>query len=78
MGSEGENTVTSVERALDIVEHLKTLEKAGVTELAESVEMPESTVYNYLRTLEKREYIKKMGTSTNSPIGSSTSETSRE
>lgn len=61
MGSEGENTVTSVERALDIVEHLKTLEKAGVTELAESVEMPESTVYNYLRTLEKREYIKKDG-----------------
>lgn len=61
MAPEGENTITSVERAFDVLEQLKQLGGTGVTELAESVDMPPSTVYNYLRTLEKRQYIRKEG-----------------
>ena len=61
MTGEDENTVHSVERALDIVEGLKTLETAGVTELADHTGMPPSTVYNYLQTLEGREYVRKDG-----------------
>ena len=61
MTGEDENTVHSVERALDIVEGLKTLETAGVTELADHTGMPPSTVYNYLQTLEKRKYVKQDG-----------------
>jgi DNA-binding IclR family transcriptional regulator len=40
---------------------MKTLEKVGVTELAESVDMPVSTVFNYLQTFEQHEYVKKDG-----------------
>jgi DNA-binding IclR family transcriptional regulator len=61
MTSEGDNTITSVERTFDILEQFKQLGKTGVTELAEGVDMPPSTVYNYLRTLEKRQYIRKDG-----------------
>lgn len=61
MPSSNDNTVSSVGRALDIIERLTTLEKAGVSELAESVDMPASTVYNYLQTLEQRKYVKKDG-----------------
>lgn len=61
MPREDDNTVTAVEKALTIVEQLQTVERAGVTEIAECAGMPASTVYNYLQTLEKREYVKQDG-----------------
>jgi IclR family acetate operon transcriptional repressor len=61
MPPEGDSTITSVERTFDILEQLKQHGKTGVTELAENVDMPPSTVYNYLRTLEQRQYIRKDG-----------------
>lgn len=51
------NHVKSVTRALDIVEALKDLNGGGVSEVADRVEIPPSTVHNYLATLQAREYV---------------------
>ncbi|WP_336036232.1 IclR family transcriptional regulator [Halobacterium yunchengense] len=59
MTGEAENTLSSVERTLDVLEYLKNAERASVTELAEALDAPSSTVYNYLRTLKNREYVRK-------------------
>jgi DNA-binding IclR family transcriptional regulator len=61
MTQSDENTIASVGRALDVLEELQNLERAGVTELADRVDMPASTVYNYLQTFEQRKYVKKDG-----------------
>lgn len=42
---------------LDIIEALKELGKVGVTELAEHLELPKSTVHIHLSTLESKEYV---------------------
>jgi len=55
MASNG--TVGSDERVLDIVEALKAQRTAGVTELAEAVDMPKSTVHVHLSTLKDRGYV---------------------
>jgi DNA-binding IclR family transcriptional regulator len=52
-----DSTVGSDERVLDIVEALKQLRTAGVTELAEEVGMPKSTVHVHLSTLKDRGYV---------------------
>lgn len=49
--------VKSVARAFDFVEALKELDGAGVSELADRTEIPPSTVFNYLATLQEREYV---------------------
>lgn len=54
-----ERTVKSVHRAFDIVEGLRELDGAGVTELAEHIDLPASTVHNYLSTLRERCYVVK-------------------
>lgn len=59
MAPEEENTITAVERTFDILEELKQHGTSGVTELAEQVDLPPSTVYNYLRTLKERQYVRK-------------------
>lgn len=51
------DTVRSDERMLDIVEALKRQKTAGVTELAEAVDMPKSTVHVHLSTLKDRGYV---------------------
>lgn len=51
------NTVGSDERVLDIVEALQQQTTAGVTELAEAVDMPKSTVHVHLSTLKDRGYV---------------------
>lgn len=51
------NTVGSDERVFDIVEALQQLTTAGVTELAEAVDMPKSTVHVHLSTLKDRGYV---------------------
>jgi DNA-binding IclR family transcriptional regulator len=50
-------TVGSDERVLDIIEALKQQTTAGVTELADAVGMPKSTVHVHLSTLKDRGYV---------------------
>ena len=52
-----DSTVGSDERVLDIVEALKRRTTAGVTELADEVGMPKSTVHVHLSTLKERGYV---------------------
>lgn len=52
-----DSTVGSDERVLDIIEALKRQQTAGVTELAEAVGMPKSTVHVHLSTLKDRGYV---------------------
>lgn len=52
-----DNRVLSDERMLDIIEALKDHTAAGVTELAEVLDMPKSTVHVHLSTLKDRGYV---------------------
>lgn len=54
-------TINSVDRTFDIIEELQTTGIVGVSELAEAVDLPRSTAYNYLRTLRERGYVVKVG-----------------
>lgn len=51
------NTVRSDERMLDIMEALKEHTSAGVTKIADAVDMPKSTVHVHLSTLKDRGYV---------------------
>lgn len=62
MSPTAQNPVKSVEVMFTIVEALKELDGAGVTELAEHLDLPKSTLHNYLATLEQEEYVVKDGT----------------
>lgn len=61
MTENNDTMVKSVGRALDIVEALQRLGAANATEVADSTDMPVSTVYNYLQTFREREYVEKRG-----------------
>lgn len=58
-GSPGGTTVKSDQRLLRIVRGLEELGGAGVTELADHVEFPKSTVHNHLTTLHQAEFVTK-------------------
>lgn len=51
------NKVRSDERVLDIIEALKQHTSAGVTELADALGMPKSTVHVHLSTLKEQGYV---------------------
>ncbi|PSP76760.1 IclR family transcriptional regulator [Halobacteriales archaeon QS_3_64_16] len=51
------HTLASVTKSLDVVEALWALDGAGVTELANRLEMSKSTVHNHLTTLERKGYV---------------------
>ncbi|MEF8851146.1 MAG: IclR family transcriptional regulator [Haloarculaceae archaeon] len=53
--------VTTVDRTLQIVETIQELDGAGVSEVAERVDVGKSAVHNHLTTLENREYVVKEG-----------------
>lgn len=55
-------TIKSVETAFEIVETLDTLEPAGVSQLADHLDMPASTVFIHLNTLVHVGYVVKEGT----------------
>jgi len=59
MGGNHGVEVGAVERTLLIVETLRELQSAGVTEVAESADLPKSSVYNHLKTLESNGYVVK-------------------
>jgi DNA-binding IclR family transcriptional regulator len=52
-----QKTIESDGRVLDIIETLEERQPAGVTQLAEELEMPKSTVYVHLSTLKQRGYV---------------------
>ena len=54
-------TIEAVERSMQIIETLRDLEGAGVTEIAESLGWAKSTVHTHLRTLEENEYVVRRG-----------------
>jgi DNA-binding IclR family transcriptional regulator len=54
-------TLQTVSRALDVVQALKRLDGAGVTELAEHLDLSKSVVYNYLSTLRAEKFVVKEG-----------------
>lgn len=57
MAQEARNPIGAAETAFEIVEGVRELEGAGVTELAIHLDLPKSTVHNYLSTLTSAEYL---------------------
>lgn len=57
--TEPRDSIQSVETAFDVIEALRDQGGAGVTDLAEALELPKSTVYNQLKTLEKQAFVVK-------------------
>jgi DNA-binding IclR family transcriptional regulator len=49
--------VNAIETTLEIVQALQDHESLGVTDLAAEVDLPRSTVFNHLKTLEANEYV---------------------
>lgn len=61
MGKDNEpRTMKTVETSLEIVEALIDLDKAGVTTLAEHLDIAKTTVYTHLATLRKHQFVKKV------------------
>ncbi|MHC3437209.1 IclR family transcriptional regulator [Natrialbaceae archaeon A-gly3] len=58
---EPERTITSVETAFDIVEHLKEVDGAGVSEIASELDLAKSTVHSHLATLHSKGYVTREG-----------------
>jgi len=50
-------SIQSVERAFDLIEALRVHDDTGVTELAETTDLPLSTVHNHLQTLVDQGYV---------------------
>lgn len=50
-------TVLSVDRAFDILEEIRDREEAGITQLAEELDVSKSTIHNHLNTMANRGYV---------------------
>lgn len=59
LNTRAKNPIQSVQTTLRIVEALKELNGAGVTEVAEHLDLPKSSVHNYLSTLQQEGYVVK-------------------
>jgi DNA-binding IclR family transcriptional regulator len=57
MGEEAKHPVKATARTLEIIQALKQLDWAGVTELAERLNTSKSVVHNHLSTLEEHDYV---------------------
>jgi DNA-binding IclR family transcriptional regulator len=57
MSPEGQDTIGATVKTFRIVEGLKELNGAGISELANHLDMPKSSVHNYLHTLEDLGYV---------------------
>lgn len=58
---EAKNPIKSVRTAFRIIEVLKEIDGGGVTEIARELNLPKSSVHNYLSTLAEEEYVVKDG-----------------
>lgn len=54
---ETRSTVHAVETSLDIVNVIQRLDNPGITKIATELDLPKSTVFNHVRTLEQNKYI---------------------
>lgn len=61
MAREAKNPVKATQRSLDVVEALREMDGARLTELADRLGLPNSTVHNHLSTLMERDYVVKDG-----------------
>jgi len=59
MPNEAKNPIQGGERTISIVETIKELDGAGVTELADHLDLSKGTVHNYLSTLREHSYVVK-------------------
>lgn len=59
MTNQSGNPVKSIVTTFEILHALREMDGAGVTELAERLNIPKSSAYNYLSTLEQEEYVVK-------------------
>ena len=60
--TKAKNPVKSTQTTFEIIETLKEIDGGGVTDIADHLGIPKSTVHNYLTTLEEAEYVVKEGT----------------
>ncbi|ELY62982.1 IclR family transcriptional regulator [Natrinema versiforme JCM 10478] len=58
---ENGNTLKTIEKTFDILTILLEHDGAGVSEVAEQISMPTSTVHDYLRTLEQMNHVVRKG-----------------
>jgi DNA-binding IclR family transcriptional regulator len=58
---DAKQTLTAVEKTLNIIEALWRLDGAGVTELASQLNAPKSTIHSHLSTLHRKGYVVKDG-----------------
>ncbi|GAA0681846.1 IclR family transcriptional regulator [Natronoarchaeum mannanilyticum] len=58
-GTETGNRINAVENAFTIIERMQELEQCGVSELADTLDIPKSTAHVYLKTLEELGYVVK-------------------
>ena len=61
MAREAKNPVKTTRRSLDVIEALRESDGARLTELADRLDLPNSTVHNHLSTLMERDYVVKDG-----------------
>lgn len=61
MANGAKNPVKTTQRSLDIIETLREMDGARLTELADRLELPNSTVHSHLSTLVERDYVLKDG-----------------
>lgn len=61
MGQTGEATLSTIERAMDIVDTVAELNGARVSEIADQLDIPPSTAHGHLKTLHQRSYLIKEG-----------------
>lgn len=59
--AEPKHPVSTVDRTFEIVEAIRELDGAGVSEIADRVDVGKSAVHNHLNTLASREYVVKEG-----------------
>jgi DNA-binding IclR family transcriptional regulator len=57
MGKKAKHPVKATARTLELIAALKSLDRAGVTELAEHLDVSKSVVHNHLSTLEEHDYV---------------------
>lgn len=61
-GPQAKHPIKAAKTTFDIIEALKQLDGAGVSEIADSLGLGKSNVHNYLSTLEQEGYVYKDGT----------------
>ncbi|WP_121823073.1 IclR family transcriptional regulator [Halostella salina] len=61
MGENAASPIKSVERTFEVLETLRRLDGAGVTAVASELDVPKSSAYNHLETLEQEEYVVREG-----------------